>query len=391
MASNLPLVTVAEFSEIIKQQFLDGDMRPVFGLGKGGIGKTESIEALAKSLGVGYVDIRLLLYSETDLKGIPFPNEDHTKSVWLQNDVLPVAERDGDSGILVLDEITSCSRSLRTAAYQLLNERRLGQYQLPENWLVVCLGNGEDDGGDFEGMEGNFMNRCSVYNVQVDYRSWLLWANRHNVNFLVTAYINWKPSDLHTYKETGDFSDLLFASPRSWEAVSNVLNKHIDDIEDRVTSSRILGNLGIEVGNRFLAFAKYREKTISPEEILNGNTEAIKKLNKNIRENTGNEIILMTINEVVKIISKEVDANANDPECFNGRVITFKKDVIEHVANAMRWFISLDRLEMKLMAITQFRDTCDNSRALMLSRDFMAACPEIRQLAVANSNVLASD
>lgn len=391
MANNLPIITVEEFTEIVRQQFDDGDMRPIFGLGKGGIGKTESIESLAKELNVGYIDIRLLLYSETDLKGIPFPNEDHTKSVWLQNDILPVEERDGKTGILVLDEITSCSRSLRTAAYQLLNERRLGQYELPEGWLVVCLGNGEEDGGDFEGMEGNFMNRCSVYTVIVDHNSWLRWAVRNNTNYLVTAYVQWKPSDLHTYKETGDFSDLLFASPRSWTAVSNILNKHTNDLESRITRSRILGNLGNEVGNRFLAFAKYKDKTISPEDILTGNQTAITILNKNIKDSTGNEIVLMTINEVVGIISKEVDANANDPEFCMGRTIHFKKEVINRVANAMRWFISLDRLEMRLMAITQFRDSCSNSRAIMLSREFMEACPEIRQLAANNSNVLVNN
>lgn len=391
MANNLPIITVEEFTEIVRQQFNDKDMRPIFGLGKGGIGKTESIESLAKELDVGYVDIRLLLYSETDLKGIPFPNEDHTKAAWLQNDVLPVEERDGKTGILVLDEITSCSRSLRTAAYQLLNERRLGQYELPEGWLVVCLGNGEEDGGDFEGMEGNFMNRCSVYTVVVDHSSWLRWAVKNNVNYLVTAYIQWKPSDLHTYKETGDFSDLLFASPRSWEAVSNILNNHIDDIHGRITSSRILGNLGNEVGNRFLAFAKYKDKTISTEDILTGNQTAIATLNKNIKDSTGNEIVLMTINEVVGIISKEVDAEANNPDLKFGSAIKFSDNTLNRVANAMRWFISLSHLEMRLMAITQFRDSCANSRAIMLSREFMEVCPEIRQLAANNSNVLVNN
>lgn len=388
MSNNLPLVTVEEFSEIIKQQFLDGNMRPVFGLGKGGIGKTESIESLASSLGVGYVDIRLLLYSETDLKGIPFPNQDHTKAVWLQNDVLPVKERDGESGILVLDEITSCSRSLRTAAYQLLNERRLGQYVLPDKWLVVCLGNGEEDGGDFEGMEGNFMNRCSVFNVQADFTSWLKWANKSDINYLVISYISWKQSDLHTYKDDGDFDNLLFASPRSWKAVSDILNSHIDDLENRITRSRILGNLGSEVGNRFLAFAKYKDKTVPPMKILTGDQNAINMLNNNIINSTGNEIALMTINEVVKIISKEVDNDAIKSQREHGGKIVFSKEVIEHTANAMRWFISLGRLEMRLLAITQFRDTCKNSRNLMLSRDFMIACPEIRQLAADNKAVL---
>lgn len=388
MANNIPIVTVSEFAEIIKQQFMDGDFRPVFGLGKGGIGKTESIESLAKELEIGYVDIRLLLYSETDLKGIPFPNEDHTTAVWLQNDVLPTVERNGEKGILVLDEITSCSRSLRTAAYQLLNERRLGQYVLPSGWLIVCLGNGEQDGGDFEGMEANFVNRCSLFNVTHDDAAWRSWASHHGVNPLVTAYIQWKPSDLHTYKDNGDYDCMLFASPRSWVAVSNILNHHLDDIGSRIISSRILGNLGNEVGNRFLAFAKYRDKTVPPEEILNGNAKAIELLNKNIENSTGNEIIFMTINEVVKKMADEISAEAKDPSKRRGRDIMFSDELITHVTNGIHWFLTLKRLETRIMALNQFFDSCRESRSLMLNRKFLTACPEIRQFAAQNSAVL---
>lgn len=388
MANNIPIVSVEEFTDIVKQQFEDHDFRPIFGLGKGGIGKTESIEEMAKELGIGYVDIRLLLYSETDLKGIPFPNEDHTNAIWLQNDILPVESRDGVKGILVLDEITSCSKSLRTAAYQLLNERRLGQYSLPPEWMVVCLGNGEEDGGDFEGMEGNFVNRCSLYNVLPNDKVWVRWAVNHDVNPMVTAYIQWKPADLHTYKDNGDYDDMLFASPRSWTAVSKILNKHPDELDDRIVSSRILGNLGCAIGNQFLAFAKFKDKTVPPEDILEAKPGAVDRLNKNIKDNPGKEIILLTINEIVKIISNEVDAEATDPERHTGREVNFSDKTIKRVANAMRWFVTINTLEMQLLAITQFRDSCKNSRLLMLNKKFMTECPEIRQLAARNSNVL---
>ena len=125
--SNLPSVNVYTFTKIIELQFKEKNFRPIFGLGKGGIGKTESIMELAKKkLHIGYVDIRLLLYSETDLKGIPYPSTDHVRTIWLQNDILPTVEKDGETGILVFDEITSCARSVRTAAYLFLKERRFG-------------------------------------------------------------------------------------------------------------------------------------------------------------------------------------------------------------------------------------------------------------------------
>ena len=49
MATNLPAVTVKQFTEIVEQQFKEGIMRPIFGLGKGGIGKTESIKEIGRA------------------------------------------------------------------------------------------------------------------------------------------------------------------------------------------------------------------------------------------------------------------------------------------------------------------------------------------------------
>ena len=59
--------------------------------------------------------------------------------------------------------------------------------------MIICLGNGEEDGGDYQGMEGNFANRCSVFNVIPNVESWKLWAMKNGINELVTAYVSWRP------------------------------------------------------------------------------------------------------------------------------------------------------------------------------------------------------
>ena len=46
---NLPSITVDIFTKIVEMQFNENNFRPIFGLGKGGIGKTESIMDLAKN------------------------------------------------------------------------------------------------------------------------------------------------------------------------------------------------------------------------------------------------------------------------------------------------------------------------------------------------------
>ena len=370
-SSNLPSITVDTFTKIVEMQFKEGNFRPIFGLGKGGIGKTESIMELAKEkLKIGYIDIRLLLYSETDLKGIPYPSVDHKRTIWLQNDILPTAERDGEKGILVFDEITSCSRSVRTAAYQLLNERRLGEYVLPDGWMIVCLGNGEEDGGDYQGMEGNFVNRCSVFNVVPDVEAWKMWAHNHNVNPLVTGYVSWKPADLHSYNPDSE-TEIAFASPRSWTAVSNILNLNEFSVDDTVMCSRIQSNLGTRVGQQFIAFCKFKDKTVDPNKIIcNGEKPVIEQ----------QEVLYITISSVVKIVGDQI---MRDIKTSGG----VQQTTINALANALNWILGL----RKEYAVMGFKDLVgyepNTMRAVILTPQLFTACPLITKFAQENESI----
>lgn len=370
-SSNLPSITVDTFTKIVEMQFKEGNFRPIFGLGKGGIGKTESIMELAnEKLKIGYIDIRLLLYSETDLKGIPYPSVDHKRTIWLQNDILPTAERDGEKGILVFDEITSCSRSVRTAAYQLLNERRLGEYVLPDGWMIVCLGNGEEDGGDYQGMEGNFVNRCSVFNVVPDVEAWKMWAHNHNVNPLVTGYVSWKPADLHSYNPDSE-TEIAFASPRSWTAVSNILNVNEFSVDDNVMCARIQSNLGTRVGQQFIAFCKFKDKTVDPNRIIcNGEKPVIEQ----------QEVLYITISSVVKIVGDQI---MRDIKASGG----VQQTTINALANALNWILGL----RKEYAVMGFKDLVGYEpnimRAVILTPQLFTACPMITKFAQENKSI----
>lgn len=371
--NNLPVVTVAQFSEIVKLQLSEKNYRPIFGLGKGGIGKTESIETLARRMNIGYIDIRLLLYAETDLKGIPYPDQSHTTTIWLQNNILPRADRDGNIGILVLDEITSVQRSVRTAAYQLLNERRLGEYKLPPNWLIVCLGNGEDDGGDFQGMEANFINRCSVFNVIPDVDTWKAWALQNNVNYLVTAYVSWRPSDLHTFNPDSE-TDVIFASPRSWKAVSDILNAHPFNKDDTLNNARIMANLGTTIGNNFIAFCKYKETTVEPADILAGKVRGF--------DSTSLEVLFLTMQGVVKMLS---DMTNKDMQMTQ----KLSDSTMDCWANAVKWMLSLKSVEHQVMGLKDLIKSNQNIAShLFLNPQFNAKCPELRTFVMNNQNVL---
>mgnify|MGYP000663085355 CR=1 FL=1 len=119
--------------------------RPVFMWGPPGIGKSELVEGIGASGVLGntkVIDMRLALFEPTDLRGYPAPDLANGKMVWLPPADLPQADMAAqyDTVILFLDELNSAAPSVQAAAYQLILNRRIGQYVLPDNVVIVAAG-----------------------------------------------------------------------------------------------------------------------------------------------------------------------------------------------------------------------------------------------------------
>ena len=107
--------------------------------------RQDAIGLVQLRAGVSLIDIRLSQMEPTDLRGIPFRSGQLVE--WSIPSVLPDAERHGPSGILFLDEITSAPPSVSAAAYQLILDRRLGEYKVPDGWVIFAAGNRQGDRG----------------------------------------------------------------------------------------------------------------------------------------------------------------------------------------------------------------------------------------------------
>ena len=116
---------------------------PTFLWGAPGIGKSSIVKQIADSLNIGFIDLRLALMDPTDLKGIPFYDKESHSALWAPPAFLP---RDG-TGILFLDELNSAPPSVQASAYQLILDRKVGEYELPDGWAIVSAGNRESDRG----------------------------------------------------------------------------------------------------------------------------------------------------------------------------------------------------------------------------------------------------
>lgn len=267
-------MTLKEFGETIEFNIAHNIKHAILGLGAPGVGKSQLIRQIGEKYGYKVIDIRLAQMSEVEIGGLIYPNEDRTKTKWLSPEILPDEERDGKNTILLLDEITSCPKRVQVAAYQLILDRRVGQYYLPEGTFVVALGNREDDDGVYIQLAGPLADRFEIHYIDVDFKSWKYdFALKAGVHPYVVDYLTFKPSALHN-QVAGD-GNMVFATPRSWVRVSDVL-KIDSDVNKTVIKNKIVGNIGTAEGIQFIEFCKKQKKYVSVDDFLEGKEKAPK-------------------------------------------------------------------------------------------------------------------
>ena len=241
-----------------------GGEQPVFIWGTPGIGKSAVVHQLAAELGIALRDIRALLLDPVDLRGLPFVGKDG-RSQWATPDFLP---EDGE-GILFLDELNAAPAMVQASCYQLVLDRKLGEYTLPEGWAIVAAGNRDSDRAATTRMPTPLRNRFVHLEFEVDLQEWSEWAIRAGLRPEVIAFLRFRPELLNAF----DREMNAFPSPRSWEFVSRILHSKPDP---SVEYELIAGAVGAGPGTEFGAFLRtFRELPNIDAILLNPNQEPV--------------------------------------------------------------------------------------------------------------------
>ena len=246
--------------------------RPLFLWGPPGIGKSELVEGIAKEMKGHMIDLRLAQMDPTDIRGIPFYNKDQGVMDWAPPIDLPSEAMSKEHPIIVLflDEMNSAAPSVQAAAYQLVLNRRIGKYRLPDNVVIVAAGNRESDKGVTYRMPAPLANRFIHLEMRVDFESWLQWAANNNIHKDVIGYLSFSKQDLYDFDPKS--VSRSFATPRSWTFVSELLD---DGIDDSTTNDLVAGTVGEGVAVKFMAHRKIAGKMPNPSDILAGKVKTM--------------------------------------------------------------------------------------------------------------------
>lgn len=242
--------------------------RPIMLWGPPGIGKSDIVKQIGQNTNRPVIDIRLALWDPTDIKGMPYLTSEGVMK-WASPSELP--NDFSSNAIIFLDEIVSAPPAVQAAAYQLILNRRVGEYELPAGVDIVAAGNREGDRGVTFKMPAPLSNRFIHLEMTVNFDDWLDWAVSNDIHHEVVGYLSFAKQDLFDFDPKG--ASRAFATPRSWCFVSDLLK---DDDDEETLADLTSGAIGDGLCAKFMAHRKVCGKMPKPIDILEGKVTELK-------------------------------------------------------------------------------------------------------------------
>jgi hypothetical protein len=253
--------------------------RPVFLWGPPGIGKSDVVAEIAQEIGGHVIDLRMAQMEPTDIRGIPYFNKDNGKMDWAAPVELPDEELASQypTVVLFLDEMNSAPPAVQAAGYQLILNRRVGKYKLPDNVVIVAAGNRDSDKGVTYRMPMPLANRFIHLEMRPDFASWQTWAVNNKIHNDVVGYLSFAKNDMYDFDAKS--SSRAFATPRSWCFVSDLL-KDEANMDTDTQFNLVAGAVGEGLAVKFMAHRKISGKMPEPSDILSGKVKdlAVKEI-----------------------------------------------------------------------------------------------------------------
>jgi hypothetical protein len=240
--------------------------------GSPAVGKSAIVRQIAKKYGLYLIDMRLSQCDPTDLLGFPRINNDRAgyvpmETFPIEGDTIP----EGYNGwLLFLDEFNSAPTSVQAAAYKIVLDRMVGQYNLHKNVAIVCAGNLETDNAIVQPMSTAMKSRLIHLEVEVNLKQWLDWADEEGIDHRIISYLEFRPDQIYTFNP--DHSDHTYASPRTWEFASKLLK--ITDLNFN-SLPIFAGTISEGVAREFWGFTQIEEQLPKLTTLVNSPETAI--------------------------------------------------------------------------------------------------------------------
>jgi len=226
-------LTIEQAKQVIKVAISVN--QPILIHGAPGVGKTAFVKALAEELNMKFIDIRPSQTPSEEITGVGNFVVDKNGYKRFEKTLPTIFPTDKDiKAILFIDELTNCQKDVQDVLMSVINERSLGatfyngeQYKLPDGVAIVAACNDSDTSINANELSQPLKNRFGHIYITNDTtelaNGWLKWAKSAGINPAVIGYIEQHKNKIYE-RDKLDNEEMIYLTPRSWEAVSKILN-----------------------------------------------------------------------------------------------------------------------------------------------------------------------
>lgn len=249
----------------------------LFMWGNPGIGKTDAVRQFVskmKAINPNFQSYYMTLahMDPTDLSGLPtFDEKDGIKvTTWATPDFLP---RDPNAqGVMFLDEYNNASGAVQNACQQLIQERRIGNYYLPDGIFIIAAGNPTGQNAYSTELSAPTKNRFAHIFVKTNKTAWteyfLSQGMKPDTAKLVLGFLEQYPQYFED-TDAMDSGELNFGTPRNWSKFAQILDDNLN--QNRAMIARLASAyIGNEGGQSFASYKEESDKYQNPMEIIEG-------------------------------------------------------------------------------------------------------------------------
>ncbi len=236
-------------------------VRPVFIWGPPGIGKSSIVQDFATGVGLPCISLLGSQLAPEDLIGVPQIVDGVSRFC------PPSLIARPEPYCLFLDELNACTHEVQKAFYSLIQDRRIGDFELPEGSIIIGAGNRAQDSAIVRPMSSALINRMVHVHLKVSHRDWLDWAYQNGIHPLVIEYIQLRPDHLLSQPPKHEEP---FSTPRSWHMLSDALQAFGEPVSDAWLETVAYGCLTPAHAGQFKAFARQVRSKYALDAILKG-------------------------------------------------------------------------------------------------------------------------
>jgi hypothetical protein len=274
---------------------------PLFA-GAAGIGKSQMCQAWVdkqrkRNPNFGFLDFRIAYMEAPDLIGITDVVTDESgvkRSAHLLPDFWPTNPE--SEGLILLEEPNRGTTAVMNCLMQILTDRTVHKYKLPDGWIIASCINPDSAEYDVQTMDVALKNRFVTFDVEYDHNNFIEYMESNSWCQHIQYFVK---SGTWSYKDAGSIAkDSVYVAPRTWAQLNAA--HAAGALEDKQMHRQIAtAILGKDIGGEFWKFV-HDDAPVTASDLIKSKSKALKKLKEQSKpEQYQGDKIAVTVDSII--------------------------------------------------------------------------------------------